>query len=173
MGRLKRAAAILHAAEQWAIRCLRDGRSLFTDERLWTRERFEQLRVHFVENPDDGADPFYEKLRRQLAPAPPEAKRLWAEMTWAYYLVVAPGSVKPKTKFHQIGMVWEWSGTALPEAHPMLSSEMLTGIAGGGIAYGTLRWREFRFFVSAMHDWTSLDSERRESLLRDPWGFAA
>ena len=172
MGRLKRAAAILHAAEQWAERCLRDGRSLFTDERLWTREHFEQLRVHFVENPDDGADPFYEKLRRQLAPAPPAAKRLWAEMTWAYYLVVEPGSVKPETKVDQIGMVWGWSGTAFPEDHPMLRKEALTGIASPGIAYGTQRWREFRFFVSAMHDWTSLDSGR-ESLLRDPWGFAS
>lgn len=149
MGRLERAAPILHAAAEWRERCLRDGRSLFTDERLWTREYFEQLRIHFVENPDDGADPFYEKLRRQLDPAPLAAKRLWAEMTWAYYLVVGPGSVKPKTKSDQIMMVWEWSGTALPVDHPMLSREMLTGIANPGIAYGTLRWREFRFFVSA------------------------
>ena len=83
MGRLKRATAILDNAERWKQRCLLDGESLFTEERLWTRERFGQLHTCYVERPDEGPDPFEEKLRRQLNPAPPEAKRLWAEITWA------------------------------------------------------------------------------------------
>ena len=41
MSRLERAALILDAAEQWKQRCLLDGGSMFTDERLWTRECFE------------------------------------------------------------------------------------------------------------------------------------
>lgn len=71
MGRLKRAAAILDAAEQWKQRCLLDGGSLFTDERLWTRENFEQLRIHFVEKLDEGTGAFDEKLQVQLTLLPP------------------------------------------------------------------------------------------------------
>ncbi len=82
----QQAAALLEAADQWKQRCLLDGGSLFTDERLWTRDHFEQLRVHVVENADGGSDGFWERLRRLIDPAPPEAKRLWAEMTWAFYL---------------------------------------------------------------------------------------
>lgn len=72
MGRWKHAAAVLDAADEWKRRCLIDGGSLFTDERLWTRVGFEQLRTHFVERPDSGSDSFEEKLRRQLDPASPE-----------------------------------------------------------------------------------------------------
>ena len=55
----QQAAALLEAADQWKQRCLLDGGSLFTDERLWTRDHFEQLRVHVVENADGGSDGFW------------------------------------------------------------------------------------------------------------------
>ena len=71
MSRLKRAAAILDAAEKWKQRCLLEGGSLFSDERLWTLQNFRQLHTHFVERPDAGAGSFEEKLRRQLEPAAP------------------------------------------------------------------------------------------------------
>ena len=53
----QQAAAILPAADRWKQRCLLDGGSLFSDERLWTRQNFEQLRIHVVESPDAGSDP--------------------------------------------------------------------------------------------------------------------
>ncbi len=40
-----------------------------------------------------------------------------------------------------------------------------------GVAFNIQRWREYRFFVTAMIDWFSLPSEDRESLLADPWRF--
>lgn len=81
MARLKIAATILDAAEKWKQRCLLEGGSLFSDERLWTREYFGELQTYFVDRPDEGSDSFEEKLRRQLDPSSPQAKRLWAEMT--------------------------------------------------------------------------------------------
>ena len=87
MARLKQAEAVLEAAEQWKRRCLLDGGSLFSEERLWTRENFEQLRTHPFEQPDEGQGTFYERLQRQMAPASPATKRLWSEMTWVYYLI--------------------------------------------------------------------------------------
>ena len=165
----QQAAAILPAADRWKQRCLLDGGSLFSEERLWTGQNFEQLRIRFVESPDAGSDPFYEKLRRQLDPAPPEAKRLWSEMTWAFYLIVR--DVKPNTKRDRIAMVWEWSGARLPEDHRALDDDVLTGCAnlGSGRAH---QWREMRFVVLVMLDWFSLAGRQREELAADPWKFA-
>ena len=170
MSRLKRAEPVLNAAEQWKKRCLLDSGSIFTEERLWSRENFEQLRIHFVENPDEGPDSFHDKLQRQLEPASPEAKRLWAEMTWVLYLIVS--SLKRRTKVSDISMVWEWSGSALPDDHWALGEILEQGIVNPGAAYNTNRWREFVFFITAMIDWFSLSEGDRKSLISDPWRFA-
>ena len=169
MSRLERAALILDAAEQWKQRCLLDDGSVFTDERLWTRENFGQLHTHFVERPDTGTDSFEEKLRRQLEPAPPEAKRLWAEMTWLY-LLIAIG--KGGTKLDRIRTVWESSGTALPDDHRALGNVLDRGIISPGRAYWGHQWREFNFIITLMLDWTSRSPQDRESLLSDPWVFS-
>ena len=172
MARLKHAAAVLDAAARWKHQCLAASESVFSGERLWTREHFEQLHVHFVEKPDSGSDPFYDKLRRQLDPAPPEAKRLWAEVTWAFYLIVRSHVIRPLTKIDQIRMVWGWSGASFPDDHWALREEVLTGVSHPGTAYNTHRWREFRFIVSTMRDWFGLSAEKRGALLADPWEFA-
>ena len=172
MGRLKLAEAVLDAAEQWKQRCLLGGGSLFTEERLWTRGNFEQLHTHFVEKPDEGQDTFYEKLKRQLAPAPPATKRLWSEMTWVYYLIA--GTYKGETKLDRIKTIWEWSGSVLPDSTWALDVDAILdrGVVNPGVAYKTLMWLEFRFFVTAMIDWFSSPMESRESFLADPWRFA-
>ena len=165
----QQAATILAAADRWKQRCLLDSGSLFSDERLWTGRNFDQLRIHFVENPDEGSEPFYEKLRRQLGPATPEAKRLWSEMTWAFYLIVR--DVNPNTKRDRIAMVWEWSGARLPEEHWALDDDVLTGCANLGPGRAQ-QWRELRFIVLTMNDWFSLSRQEREALTGDAWKFA-
>ncbi len=169
MSRL-RSAAILDAAERWKHECLLHGSSLFGEERLWTREHFGELQTYFVEHPDEGSDSFEEKLRRQLEPAPPEAQRLWAEITWVYYLIVS--SVTRVKKLDRIRTVWKWSGTALPEDHWALGNVLDGGIVNPGMAYLSHQWREFRFIITMMLDWNSRSTRKRESLLHDPWSFA-
>ena len=172
MSRTSMAAAVLDAAERWKQRCLVDGRSLFGEERLWTNEHFGELQTYFVEQPDESKNrSFLEKLRDQLAPAPPEAKRLWAEMTWVYYLIV--NSVRGVTKLDRIRTVWEWSKTALPEDHWALGVDVLDkGIVHPGRGYSGHQWREYRFVVGMMMDWCRRSADERESLLSDPWRFA-
>ena len=170
MSRLKRAAAILDAAETWKQRCLLEGGSLFSDERLWTLENFRQLHTHFVERPDAGAGSFEEKLRRQLEPAPPEAKRLWTELTWLFLLIVR--GVKGVTKLDRIRTVWESSGAALPEDHPALGDVLDGGIVFPGMAYLGHQRHEFNFIITTMLDWGSRAPQDRKSLLSDPWVFA-
>ena len=170
MGRSKIADAILGAAEKWKHRCLLDGGSMFSEERLWRRENFRGLQTYFVERPDEGIGSFEEKLRRQLEPAPPEVRRLWAEITWAYYLIVS--SVTRVKKLDRIRTVWESSGAALPENHWALGDVLDGGVVNPGMAYAGHQWREFRFIITMMLDWCSRSAKERESLLNNPWDFA-
>ena len=84
MSRLRSADAILDAANKWKQQCLLDGASLFGEERLWTREHFEELQKHFVGRRDAGSASFQEKLGVQLEPAPSEAKRRTSCIPLAY-----------------------------------------------------------------------------------------
>ena len=170
MSRLTRAAAILDAAERWKHQCLLGGGSLFGEERLWTREVFEELQTYFVERPDDRSGSFEEKLRLQLEPAPPEAKRLWGEITWVYYLIVS--SVRRVAKFDRIRTVFEWSGSVLPEDHWALGDVLDKGIVNPGPAYSVHQWREYRFIITLMLDWGIRSTSDQKSLLNDPWSFA-
>ena len=170
MSRLARTGAILDAAERWKQRCLLDGRSLFGEERLWTREHFQELKTHFVERPDDGKRSFEDKLHDQLEDATPKAKRLWAEITWAYWLMV--GSVRGVTKLDRIRKIWEWSGVALPDDHWALGDVLDKGTATPGPAYLIQQWREFAFIVTLMLAWVDLSRAKRESLLSDAWSLA-
>ena len=172
MARLKTAATILDASEKWKQQCLLEGGSLFGEERLWTKEGFGELHTYVVERPDSESGSFEEKLRRQLDPAPPKSRRLWAEMTWLYYLIVKPKSVTRVKKLDRIRTVWEWSGMALPEDHWALGDPLDTGMANPGTAYLTHQWREFNFIVTMMFDWACRSPKERESLLNNPWGFA-
>ena len=93
--------------------------------------------MHVGENANRGSDGFWQRLRRLIDPAPPAVKRLWAEMTWAFYLIAS--DIPPERKRDAIVMVWEWSGSTLPEDHWALQEDVLTG-------YGmlALRRRDFR-----------------------------
>ena len=170
MSRLRSADAILDAANKWKQQCLLDGASLFGEERLWTREHFEELQKHFVGRRDAGSGSFQEKLGVQLEPVPSEAKRLFAEIMWLYYLIVS--SVKRVTKLDRIRTVYEWSGAALSEDHWALGDVLDKGIINPGMGYWGHKYREFRFIVVLLLDWGFRSARERESLLNDPWSFA-
>ena len=173
MARFKDAEPILDAAEHWKRRCLLGGRSLFTDRPLWTRSSFQELQRAYVENLDESGGSFLEKLERQLQPASPDAKCLWAEMTWVYHLIQDPGSMSRESKRRRIAGIWNWSARDFPENHELLSDQVLGGVVGTGTAYHTHIWREFRFFVVAMLAWCSREDSDQEALLNDPWRFAS
>ena len=160
---------VLRAAGRWRDRCLRNDGSVFTEKSLWTAQNVGHLVRHYAENLDEGEGSFFEKLKRQLAPAPGSAKQLAAEMFWVMYLVLVPRSMHPGTRRRQIKMVWEWSGESLPNAPVELA--LKEGILHPGTAYNTHRWREFLFFVRSMEAWKDLAAPDREARLADPWAF--
>ena len=166
MDRLDEAKAILDAAEKWKQRCLLGGGSLFSEEKLWRRKYFEELKP-CVERLNKGSGTFEDKLLRQ--PMTSQARRLLAEITWAYYLIV--NSVKKK--LDKIRTFWEPPSTPLPKNHWALGDVLDGGIVHPGPAYaGAHKWREFRFIVTMMLDWCSRSVRERESLLGEPWRFA-
>ena len=172
MARFEDAVPVLAAAEHWKRRSLAGEQSLFTNLTLWTRSNFQELHAIFVENPDESDDSFRVKLERQLAPGSPDAKCLWAEMTWVYRLIQS--SMRPATKRDQIGATWKWSGRDFPEDHELLRDAVLgAGVVNTGSGYNRYAWKEFTFFVVAMLEWFALARDDREDLLNRPWGFAS
>ncbi len=167
MPRFKYHEQILAAAQRWKDRCLLGERSLFTDRSLWTHANFEELLPLFAENLDD----LYDRL---LAVDSPDAKCLWAEMTWLYHLIEHSGSMGPEAKRRRISEVWESAGRDFPGDHELLTDAVLgAGILNPGQAYFKHAWREYHFFTVAMLDWFSLDPSERESLLGNAWEFAS
>ena len=133
------------------------------------------LRDNFV--PTSSSAPTQEPIRSRRScganssPRPPEAKRLWAEMTWLYLLDRGP-KIKRGTKLDRIRTVWEWSREPLPEQHWALQDVLDGGLVEPGIAYLSHQWREFGFIINMMHDSCSHVPDNRKLLLSDPWSFA-
>ncbi len=73
---------VFDVAEQWKVKCLLGGGSLFADRDLWVLENINELITHFVNNPDTGGNKFWEKLENQLQPASENAKLLAAEILY-------------------------------------------------------------------------------------------
>ena len=167
MPRFKEHEQVLAAAQRWKDRCLLDERSLFTDRSLWTRARFQELLPLFAENLDDLKE-------RLLAVDSPDAKCLWAEMTWFYHLIQHSRSMTPEAKKRRIAEAWSSSGRDFPAGHDLLTDTVLSaGILDPSRGYSRYRWMEYHFFVVAMLDWCSLNGSKRESLLGDAWDFAS
>ena len=168
MARMKKAEAILGAAEKWKYECLLSGGSIFSDERLWTRENFEQLVQEYVQKEKLG-EGFWDSLELQLQDAAPEAQRLFAELVWVYYLI--PVSAKAETKRGRIRRVWSWSGEEIPNDDWALGNLLEQGVIDLGNAALDIA-QDFSFFVVVMTDWFSKSSSDRQELLNKPWDFA-
>ena len=168
MSRLKAATELLDAAEVWKEKCLIQGRSLFGEERLWTRSYFNELDRFFVKHPDDGDGSFEEKLHVQLKPTSSGAKRLFSEMIWVYWLV---SHLKADNKLGKIRQVYEWSGESLPTGHWALGESLEKGFVNVGQEYNKA-WKGFVFIISLMLKWTALSETEQSSLLVDSWEFA-
>lgn len=164
-------APVYEAAKAWTERCLLDGGSVFSEERLWTAENVRQLNADFVENLLTDDRSFMDKLHEQLAPSPPEVKRLASEMLWL--MMLFPNNVGVETKIRLVETAHEWSGAPLRVGVQILLKALAQGIGATGQAYNQHRWRELTLLVRAMVAWYELPHSARISLLADGWQFAA
>src|ERR1700687_2159462 len=163
---------VLEAAKNWRDRSFIGDKSIFTDETLWTLPYLDELQRYFVENLDMGEGNFLEKLREQLAPASPAAKRLAAELMWVMMLFPSKTNVSRQTKSELVREIWSWSGDELREEHPLLHAPLQRGIGSAGRASSIFRGAELVFFIRLLRAFKPEPLEQRRILLGDPWVFA-
>lgn len=163
---------VLRAAALWRERCLQDNGSVFTEGPLWTAENIGYLAKYYLESLVKGEESFFEKLEKQLAPAPGTVKKLAAEMLWVMYLFPVPSEIKPETKRDHITQVWTWSRESFPKLPLELEKALEKGVGSTGIAFKTFKWKELVFFIKIFQNWLHLSNLERDSFLADPWGFA-
>lgn len=165
MSRLKRAEAVLRAAEHWKERCLLGGGSVFWDDKkLWTEENFQELSGCLPEDKQSMKGPV---LREWLEDASDDVKYLATEVRWLDYLS-EPG-ITVATKTGALQAMWEWLGEPYPVASDLVVDATLTGVVTTNMCMH--RAYEYRFFFDLMATWYTLDLDRRRNLLTDPSDF--
>jgi 5-methylcytosine-specific restriction protein B len=162
--------AILAAAQNWRDVALLGGRSIFSDEQVWTTSNIEALDHVFTQNPDETNRPFSAKFHDQLKTCSASVKQLAAEMMWI--LLLCPSNVSAEKKRENIKAIWDWSGVSYPSNSEWLSDEVLSGIGSGGPGYNNHRPRELTFCLNLLLAFRKLPNERQAALLEEPWGFA-
>lgn len=160
----------LAAAAEWRDRCLVQDRSIFADASLWIAPVLDELDERFNRQLDASKDKFQVKLGRQLAEGSPLACQLAAEMLWLMNLF--PSNIGPDAKRAAVREAWSWSGQELPQDHPLLDRELLSGLGSAGPGFLAHRWRELRFFINSMRAFKARNAEERRALVSDPFGFA-
>ena len=161
------AYAVLQAADQFAARCLREGRSLFADDDVWTVEAADDFHNRFVVQEDRTDASFVQKLAGQLATAPRETVLLAADIVYVNCLPVH--DMRRATKLARIEAVLGLLADR-PQVTGVLADALDTGIATFGQA-NTQVWLHVRYLAELARDWARVDQDRRAELLSDPWAM--
>ncbi|HAW93260.1 MULTISPECIES: McrB family protein [unclassified Arsukibacterium] len=159
-------------AKEFQQRCLLQGKSLLTDNVVWTSEYCAELIHCFIDNPDAGNGDFFGKLEGQLASVSSEVKVLAAEMLW--FMFLCPSNTGPASKRQSIERVFSWSGFQIDpqRSAQYLSDDALTGVGSAGTAYNTGRWRELVYCIRITEALLKLNQQQRSELFNDHQRFA-
>ena len=159
---------ILDASQLWKeVNLLSDG-AVFARKPVWTLPYLQDLKQHFIDQPDEGDGNFFDKLKRQLDPAKSEVKQLAAEMLWFMHL--CPDNITKSRKLRNIRLVWEWSGETFPEDSDWVAGDVLVGAGDTGQG-NTHRWYDLKFFIHMMIAFKSIPESARREHLSDGWKF--
>ncbi|SDY21205.1 5-methylcytosine-specific restriction enzyme B [Lysobacter sp. yr284] len=159
------APAVVAAGRRWVQASLVGDGSVFGADATGTAANFDALDLYFVQRPEAGDGGFYDKLRIQLADAPPDARKLMAEVLWALFLF--PSNITAQTKREGVVRVWDWSGEALDPSHPMLADALLGGIGSAGMGVNTNRWREVIYIIALGRAIKALPPQDRAAAFAD------
>ena len=152
---------IYELAGDWQRKCLLEGTSLlWPGEQVWTKEVLDSFRACFIEQPDESADSFEEKFRRQLAPEGALVTKLAAELILVHFLF--PSSVSGKRKRELIEKIVSWKALEIPAGAEKILEPLEGGIGDTGVGYNFRRDLEIAFLAeTALKLVAKLDEERR------------
>lgn len=160
--------AVYDAAELFVAECLRADGSLFTPGRqVWSDEVVDDFYTRFFVNEDTGTGSFMEKLEQQLERAADETIQLAAEALYFNYLCEDDTGAPHKTSIVARVLGWMSEPATVP---PELAAAYAGGLARIGLAK-TQKWQQVSFLIRFVRAWKSLEGDRRDELLRDPWQF--
>lgn len=161
--------AIYETAERWVEVALRNDDSLFTPETpVWSLEVLQEVRRHFIDQPDEGDRSFLEKLRDQLDGASPAAHQLMGEALYVHFLPVR--NVHGPTKRSLVNTVLGWSTS--PVSIPASLDKVLDdGIFNVGMAFHTFRPFQLQLILELAEALKKLEPDERSAVLEDPWAF--
>lgn len=156
-------------AQRFFQSCLQHDDSLFTPETaIWTPATIQDLHDRFVKQPDESADDFMTKFKRQLKDAPPQTVQLAGELLYFHFLL--PETVKGDTKRAIIGQVLGWSPKTVP-IPPDLAGVLDLGFINPGAAFHLHRPSHLRFLLEFAREWKRQSPKVREEIASDPWAF--
>lgn len=179
--------AVLNAAADWRKACFFGDGSIFTHDRIWTKENIAELSAAFADYQFGGELSFFEKLDDQISSAAShDVVQLTAEIVWLIYLfplgVSLPGikaSVRIATKrdqvLHYLEMASQYGESGLVDGNSyLLSDEVLGGLGRSGQAYNQKRPEMFNYFLRVLSSWKALRPSEREAFGRPDaaWDFA-
>ena len=175
MARIPGSEIILEAAEQWKERCLLDGKSIFSEENLWTQENFSILREHYDNVEQKGrrsGEDYWDSVIRNLVPQSQIAKRTLSEVVWLYFLIAPRHSIRPELKLERISNLWKLSGANLSDTLWTSDEVLSAGIASPGKPFYQWIDVEICHFYVVIENWFSFPADKRLDILDDPWRFA-
>ncbi|MET7574221.1 AAA family ATPase [Streptomyces sp. NPDC005492] len=151
---------------------LLSGRSAFVPEwEAWNERTATDLRVRFVDHPDESSDTFLVKLRRQLDGAPDETIALAAELLFVNMAPLVPEQIGLRKKREILTEVLSWAGR--PVSIPADLEGGLGGFIHGGQGFLNYRWAQFQILVLLVERLAAMERPEREAVLGDPWRFRA
>ena len=171
------AVRVYDAAQRFIDNALRADDSLFTPgARIWTTPVIDDIYHRFVEHPDETADSFQNKLRRQLhgeqltppSDAAPATYQLAGELLYIHLLPA--NGISGKSKRQSINTVLKWS--SVPVAIPAeLDQTLDAGIAKASQYFLIGRPFQITFLLEFVRRWKRLDTATCAQYLQDPWAF--
>jgi 5-methylcytosine-specific restriction protein B len=161
---------LVHAVGQRIVQAgLAQDDSLFTPgQPVWTAGNAEELYRQFVLRPLVGGGSFLGKLGQQLGGSPAAAIQLAAELMYLH--LVVQRDMRGATKRRLVQAVLDMSPSPVPLTEE-LAAALEPGLANGGVAMKTLRWRQLAWLIEFVRAWKALGVVERRQALADPWAF--
>jgi AAA domain (dynein-related subfamily)/EVE domain len=161
---------LLDAMDRWKQNCFINDGSMLSKQNIWTSDAIEELKVGFVDNPDDSDRSYFDKMHSQISSLSPRAIGLMAEIHWLLFAIQV--NMKPVTKIEQIRTIWGWSNLDESDSELAFNERTLKGLVNTGTSYNTLRWAEVADVIKVTMAVKNLAINERKALLEDPINFA-